>query len=120
MSLAPAPRRRQYPRRGDKCASNPQWANEPLELKRMLVCWACLPLVDHSLRPRSKPCVNPRPWTKDARVRRKQPKQSDETRPTLADFLLLFSHRPFLLTVVLLLFSASVRRKNGCMSSRAT
>ncbi len=60
--------RRLYPRRGDKCAHNPQWANEPLEQQRTLLCWACLPLVDDSLPQRSKPCANPRPWTKDARV----------------------------------------------------
>ncbi len=71
MSLPPTPHQQQYPRWGDKCTSNLQWDNKPLELKHTLVCWACLPLVDNSLWLRSKPCMNPRPWTKDARVRKR-------------------------------------------------
>jgi hypothetical protein len=126
MSLPPTPRRRQYPRRGDKCASNPQWDNEPLELKRTLVCWACLPLVDNSLRLRSKPCVKPRPWTKDARVRRTKFCISQATRTHVQHLPISSSSlsnrllHPFSSISIHPLLFCPLCRKNGCSSSRAT
>ncbi len=38
--------RRLYPRRGGKCAHNPQWANEPLEQQRTLLCWADIKVLE--------------------------------------------------------------------------
>lgn len=111
---------------GDKCASNPQWDNEPLELKHTLVCWACLPLVDNSLRLRSKPCVNPRPWTKDAQVRRTKFCISQATRtyvqhlPISSSSLSNCLLHPFSSISIHPLLFCPLCRKNGCSSSRAT